>query len=301
MEPEIEVEVERREEIPVETELPQINYYGTSPRLNLQTMRWEQYDDFKGWHDTGIPAVAQIGENGNWFITGLDTGMPSRGKQGLPGIPGPQGEPGIEGQRGIPGKDGVSPRVTVIPNALGNTVKIKDEEGEKQFFVPNGATGPAGPQGERGIPGNGIVSIRANPDYSITITMEDGTKYTTDYLRGPTGPVGPPGPPGIQGETGRAFQYEDFTEEQLEGLKVRGDQGPAGPAGPEGPRGPQGEQYILTDADKEEIAQQAAEKVPPYDDNEIKEDLSQLFGRVKTVETALIGVDAAITRLEAAV
>ena len=70
--------------------------------------------------------------------------------------------------------------------------------------------------------------------------------------------IGVQGPPGPKGDP---FTYEDFTQEQLEGLTgpqgVPGPAGPAGPAGesgPAGPAGPQGNNYVLTDADMQEIS-----------------------------------------------
>ena len=55
--------------------------------------------------------------------------------------------------------------------------------------------------------------------------------------RGPEGPQGPAGPQGIQGETG-----------------PQGPQGPKGDTGETGPAGPKGDAYVLTSADKSEIA-----------------------------------------------
>lgn len=81
---------------------------------------------------------------------------------------------------------------------------------------------------------------------------EKGEKGDT----GATGPQGEPGERGPQGETGPQGP--------------QGDTGPAGPAGPTGPAGPQGptgatgpqgapgKDYIITDADKTEIAAEAA-------------------------------------------
>ena len=72
--------------------------------------------------------------------------------------------------------------------------------------------------------------------------------------------IGVQGPPGPKGDP---FTYEDFTQEQLAGLT--GPQGIQGPKGEIGPRGPQGEagangpkgdpgkDYVLTDADKQEV------------------------------------------------
>ena len=50
----------------------------------------------------GSGSEITIGENGNWFIDGVDTGQPSRGEQGEQGI---QGETGPQGPQGEPGSD----------------------------------------------------------------------------------------------------------------------------------------------------------------------------------------------------
>lgn len=44
----------------------------------------------------------EIGENGNWFIQGVDTGCPSRGEQG---------EQGAQGEPGQTGEDGTTPHI----------------------------------------------------------------------------------------------------------------------------------------------------------------------------------------------
>lgn len=51
----------------------------------------------------------------------------------------------------------------------------------------------------------------------------------------------------LKGDKGEPFKYSDFTPEQLETLR--------GPQGKTGPKGQKGDSYILTDADKTEIAQ----------------------------------------------
>ena len=50
----------------------------------------------------GSGSEITIGENGNWFIDGVDTGQPSRGEQGEPGETGEKGE---KGDKGDPGSD----------------------------------------------------------------------------------------------------------------------------------------------------------------------------------------------------
>lgn len=55
----------------------------------------------------GTPgSVIKIGDNGNWFIDGNDTGKPSRGEKGEQGEQGPAGEDGKDGKYYIPGENG---------------------------------------------------------------------------------------------------------------------------------------------------------------------------------------------------
>ena len=55
----------------------------------------------------GTPgSVIEIGDNGNWFIDGNDTGKPSRGEKGEQGEQGPAGEDGKDGKYYIPGENG---------------------------------------------------------------------------------------------------------------------------------------------------------------------------------------------------
>lgn len=53
----------------------------------------------------GHSPVITIGENGNWFINGIDTNVKAQGQQGNPGTPGNDGE---DGTNGTDGKDGAS-------------------------------------------------------------------------------------------------------------------------------------------------------------------------------------------------
>lgn len=93
------------------------------------------------------------------------------------------------------------------------------------FGIPKGDTGATGPQGPRGAQGpQGVQGPQG----------EQGPKGD----RGATGPQGPQGERGPTGETG-----------------PQGPQGPQGVQGPVGPTGPQGDDYVITAADKAEIAQ----------------------------------------------
>lgn len=96
-----------------------------------------------------------------------------------------------------------------------------------------GEKGDTGPQGEKGEP----------------FVYSDFTAEQLENLRGPQGEIGKTGP---KGEKGEPFKYSDFTTEQLENL--RGPQGEIGKTGPKGEKGENGQDYILTDDDKQEIA-----------------------------------------------
>lgn len=110
---------------------------------------------------------------------------------------------GIEGT----GKDGES--ITVV-----DVISSSEDGGENivcfsdgsTLIVTNGNTGargltgpvgPSGPAGANGTPGNGIKSALLNADYTLTLTFDDGTSYTTPSIRGETGDKGEAGEDGV--------------------------------------------------------------------------------------------------------
>lgn len=166
-----------------------------------------------------------IGDNGNWYINGKDTGKPSRGPQGPEGPQGPagptgpegpqgpQGNPGTvgpEGPAGAAGADGISPTVTTAPIDNGTRVTITDATGAHTFDVLNGKDG-----GEAATP-----TIGNNGNWYIN-GVDTGKPSRGE--QGPAGADGAKGDPGATGPQG-----------------PQGDPGPAGPTGPEGPKGPAG-------------------------------------------------------------
>ena len=56
----------------------------------------------------GVAPVVTIGDNGNWFINGVDTGKPSRGEKGEKGETGATGATGATGPQGPKGDAGVA-------------------------------------------------------------------------------------------------------------------------------------------------------------------------------------------------
>ena len=119
--------------------------------------------------------------------------------------------------------------------------------------------GPQGPKGDKGDRGE---QGPAGKDGAVGATGADGAQGP----QGPKGDKGDKGDPGPAGKDG-TMSFEDLTEEQKATLKGdkgdKGEQGEQGPIGPEGPAGKDGQDgapgadgkdYVLTDADKAEIA-----------------------------------------------
>ena len=183
--------------------------------------------DVMNGQDGGEAATPTIGENGNWYINGEDTGKPSRGEDGAPGADGQDGAPGEKGDPGEPGadgEDGVSPTVATSSIEGGTHVVITDASGAHEFDVMNGADGadgaPGAPgangqdgaPGEKGDPGEDgadgfspTVQV-ADEEGSHTVTITDATgqhAFTVyDGQDGAPGEKGDPGEPGADGEDG---------------------------------------------------------------------------------------------------
>lgn len=116
---------------------------------------WMLWDVTKGMYmETTFSAIGQnggsgngitphIGDNGNWFIGDMDTGMPSRGEAGPTGPQGPKGEDGKDGAQG--------------------------PQGEK------GEPGAQGPMGERGVSGVYVGSGEMPEGYNIQIDPNGDT------------------------------------------------------------------------------------------------------------------------------
>ena len=75
--------------------------------------------------EDGVSYTPTIGENGNWFINGVDTKKPSRGPQGPKGDVGPQGDRGPAGNDGPRGEQG--PKGDPGPAGVPNTPTINSD------------------------------------------------------------------------------------------------------------------------------------------------------------------------------
>ena len=167
----------------------------------------------------GHTPVITIGENGNWYIDGEDTGKPSSIKgetgNGISSIEktssdglkdiytitftdgstttftvtnGKDGEQGIQGIQGEPGKDGHTPVITIGEN--GNWYIDREDTGK--------------PSSIKGETGKGISSIEKTSSDGLkdiyTITFTDGSTTTFTVTNGKDGEQGIQG---IQGEPGK--------------------------------------------------------------------------------------------------
>lgn len=188
-----------------------------------------------------------IGDNGNWYINGEDTGKPSRGEQGpqgpagpegpqgpagedgAQGPQGPEGPAGADGAQGPAGADGFSPTVTTVPIEGGTRVTITDADGEHTFDILNGRDGGEAATPTIGDNGNWFINGEDTGKPSRGETGPQGEQGPQglagkDGAQGPQGPEGPQGPAGKDGAQG-----------------PQGERGPQGPAGENGAQGPQGD------------------------------------------------------------
>lgn len=201
------------------------------------------------------------GDKGDAFTYDDFTAAQLAALKGDKGDTGPQGEKGDTGATGPTGPEG--PRGP------------QGEQGPQGQTGPQGATGPAGPKGETGSGFKvlGYYGTKAALDAAQKATASAGDAYgvgtaepydiyifdgiTGEFVnngplqgaKGDTGPEGPQGPKGDPGETGPQGP-----------AGADGAKGDTGPAGADGKTPVKGTDYF-TDADKEEVAQSAAESV----------------------------------------
>lgn len=152
------------------------------------------------------------------------------------------------------------------------------------FEVPEGEAGPQGPPGQMGPQGPkgdpGAAGPQGPKGEDGSIVFEELTPEQKEMLRGPQGESGPqgekgdPGEAGPKGEQGAAGPQGPQGEKGDTGVQgPKGDTGATGPTGPQGPKGDTGAQgiqgekgdpgkdYVLTEADKAEIAAMVIESI----------------------------------------
>ena len=156
------------------------------------------------------------------------------------------------------------------------TLKVKGDKGDKGDTGAQGIQGEKGDKGDKGDTGaQGIQGdTGAKGDKGDAFTYADFTAEQLAALKvkgdkgdtgakgdkGETGAQGIQGEKGDKGDTGAAFTYDMFTAAQLEALKVKGAKGDKGDTGDPG------SDYVLTDADKSEIAALVLAQIPDGDE-----------------------------------
>ena len=117
-------------------------------------------------------------------------------------------------------------------------LKIRLDKDSPWIEIP-AIVGPPGPKGADGV-----------------VSFEELTEEQKASLKGDTGPAGERGPAGPQGEPGPIGPIGLTGPQGEPGIQgLTGPAGPAGPRGETGPAGPKGDSYVITEDDKNEIAQ----------------------------------------------
>lgn len=156
-----------------------------------------------------------------------------------------------------------------IDKALDEIDKIQDELiANGQPSGEGGGSGSGNSQGPAGADGFSPIAKVEETAEGATITITDKSGTTSVIVK--HGQQGPQGKQGIQGERGPKGEQGiqgvqgpkgDKGDQGAKGEK--GDTGATGPQGPAGTNGADGKDYVLTDADKEEIAMLSS-SVPAY-------------------------------------
>ena len=218
--------------------------------------------------DINLHFTLQPGPQGPQGATGPQGEAGPQGPQGIQGPTGPQGETGPQGIQGIQG----------IQGPKGDT----GETGPKGDTGATGATGPQGPKGDtgdtgpkgdtgatgpQGIRGGKLLRIATQPTpYSTPIgdyTPRNRIALETVKTEAAIDNV-IPGDVLVRAARYFIVQYVDSTYVYTGyGTDFKGDTGETGPqgpkgdtgaTGPQGPAGADGDDYVLTAADKQEIA-----------------------------------------------
>lgn len=236
--------------------------------------------DLPGTINHGVAGeTPYIGENGNWWIANVDTGVcasgipadseeirqavneylennPPEAVSGKDGITPHIGENGNwflgEEDTGLPsrgedGEDGFSPEVILEreesdDGSNGVWIKVTKANGMvATVWVSDGKDGAKGDKGDKGDSGaQGAPGEKGDPGEQ-GIQGVPGEKGE----KGDTGPVGPQGPKGDKGDTGAAGPTGPQGE--------KGEKGDTGATGPQGEKGATGDQGLQGEPGKDGI------------------------------------------------
>ena len=184
--------------------------------------------------EDGHTPVITIGNDGFWYIDGVNTHVKAQGQDGVQGPKGDKGDTGETGPQGPAGQNGTN-----------------GQDGVAGAQGPQGEQGPAGQNGKDGI---SVVSITKTSSNDLTdtytIAYSNGTTSTftvTNGQNGATGAQGEQGEQGIQGNPGADGHTPVITISEkgywvVDGVETSTlAQGPKGDAGAQGDKGDNGE------------------------------------------------------------
>lgn len=185
---------------------------------------------FKG--DPGGYYVPDVDTQGNLTWAPSEEEMPAVESSNITGPTGPRGKSGVYVGAEEPQED----EVLVWVNTEGTEA---DELATKEYV--NGA-----------LTGYYTAEQVDNKIKTIELTPGPQGPQGIQGIQGPIGPQGEIGPQGIQGEPGPQGEI--------------GPKGDTGPQGPQGEPGAPGQDYVLTEADKAEIANLVLASIPSGDE-----------------------------------
>ena len=140
---------------------------GTTPQLKIgEDNLWQvSYDNGATWVSLGVKATGDagkdgadgvtphIGENGNWWIGGTDTGVLAKGKKG---------------DTGAKGADGVSPTAAVMQTDDGAEFTVTDASGTTTATIKNGINGKDGAPGKDAVVDATLTQDEQAADAKVT-------------------------------------------------------------------------------------------------------------------------------------
>ena len=136
--------------------------------------------------EKGDPGITPaIGENGNWYLGGADTGKPSRGEKGNPG------DKGDPGEKGDPGPTGATPNIQI------GTVQTLEPEQQATASMTGTPENPVLnlgiPKGEQGPAGDSVIVPRQEmQNTDTTVTLEPNKLYVFPEMASLTVTLGTP-------------------------------------------------------------------------------------------------------------
>lgn len=169
---------------------------------------------------------------------------------------GTNGKDGINGVDGLKGDDGVSPVVELNKSENVTTLTITDKNGTQTVTINDGVNGVNGKDGIDGINGTD-----GQDGYSPTINVDKVDKVTTLSITDKNGNHsivindGQDGVNGINGVDGISPIVELNKTNNTTTLSITDKNGTKSVDILDGEKGANGDDYVLTDSDKQEIAQ----------------------------------------------